>query len=97
MTAAIMVHDYENENPEQERHPRECGDLTIISRSLKVGYPVGAGYDGSDYGFTIMKMKTPNRNVILAKAGISWLWKHSLIRGYTAGAGYDDDRGAGIS
>ena len=53
MTAAIMVHDYENENP--------------------------------------------NRNVILAKAGISWLWKHSLIKGYTAGAGYDDDRGAGIS
>ena len=37
MTAAIMVHDYENENPEQERHPRECGDLVIMKRFLNEG------------------------------------------------------------
>ena len=34
MTAAIMVHDYENENPEQERHPRERGDLMAMETLL---------------------------------------------------------------
>jgi len=30
-------------NPKQKRHPRACGDLMIMKRSKKMGFPVKLG------------------------------------------------------